>query len=149
MGTMTVPASMKYLDQVMAEVEEVLMRAGCGEDDKRLIEISVEELFTNIASYAYDGREGQVWIWWDIREDEPGLREAAFGFKDQGMPYNPFARKDPDLELPIEERPVGGLGIYMTKKFMDCVKYEFVNGMNVTEVRKKFQAVGKPEGPGD
>ena len=51
MGTMTVPASMEYLDKVMAEVEEALMKAGCGEDEKRLIEISVEELFTNIASY--------------------------------------------------------------------------------------------------
>ena len=55
MGTMTVPASMEYLDKVMAEVEEALMKAGCGEDEKRLIEISVEELFTNIASYAYAG----------------------------------------------------------------------------------------------
>ncbi len=66
MGTMTVPASMEYLDKVMAEVEEALMKAGCGEDEKRLIEISVEELFTNIASYAYGGRcgfSGRFGIW--------------------------------------------------------------------------------------
>ena len=86
MGIMTVPASMEYLDKVMAEVEEALMKAGCGEDEKRLIEISVEELFTNIASYAYGGSGGQVWLHWEIRDLEEPVREAGFCFSGEGAP---------------------------------------------------------------
>ena len=141
MGIMTVPASMEYLDKVMAEVEEALMKAGCGEDEKRLIEISEEELFTNIASYAYGGSRGQVWLQWEIRDLEEPVREAVFCFQDEGTPYDPFARKDPDLTKPIEERPVGGLGIYMTKRFMDRVEYRYEQGRNVTTVSKVFAPV--------
>ena len=141
MGIMTVPASMEYLDKVMAEVEEALMKAGCGEDEKRLIAISVEELFTNIASYAYGSSKGLVWFQWDIKDGAQG-REARFCFQDKGTPYNPFARKDPDLQKPIEERPVGGLGIYMTKKFMDQVEYRYEQGRNVTTVSKVIGPAG-------
>ena len=117
------------------------MKAGCGEDEKRLIEISVEELFTNIASYAYGGSGGQVWLHWEIRDLEEPVREAVFCFQDEGTPYDPFARKDPDLTKPIEERPVGGLGIYMTKRFMDRVEYRYEQGRNVTTVSKVFAPV--------
>lgn len=139
MESMTVPASMEYLQKVMALTEELLKLAGCREDDRRLIEISVEELFTNIASYAYGGGKGQVWLCWDIGEGEKGRKEIRVVFQDEGIPYNPFAREDPDLTLPVEERPVGGLGIYMTKQFMDHVEYRHENGRNVTVVTKRFQ----------
>ncbi len=138
MHTLTVPASMEYLDEVMETADRILTEAGCGEDEKRLIEISLEELFTNIASYAYGSKAGRVWVGWDIRDMGGHVKEAEFCFQDEGTPYNPFTRKDPDLELPIEERPVGGLGIYMTKKFMDDVKYKYENGRNVTRISKRF-----------
>ena len=139
MQSMTVPASMERLEEVMSALEQDLKQAGCGEDDRRLIEISAEELFTNIASYAYGGREGQMWLQWDIRRAEPEQREVTVSFQDEGIPYDPFARQDPDISLPIEERPVGGLGIYMTKKFMDHVEYRHENGRNVTIIAKKFR----------
>ena len=69
------------------------------------------------------------------------MREAVFCFQDEGTPYDPFARKDPDLTKPIEERPVGGLGIYMTKRFMDRVEYRYEQGRNVTTVSKVFAPV--------
>lgn len=138
MQSMKVPASMEHLQEVMAALERALKQAGCGEDDRRLIEISAEELFTNIASYAYGGGQGQMWLQWDIRKAEPDQREAIVSFQDEGIPYNPFSRQDPDLNLPIEDRPVGGLGIYMTKKFMDHVEYRHEDGRNVTVIAKKF-----------
>ena len=58
-----------------------------------------------------------------------------------GCPYDPFARKDPDLTLPIEERPVGGLGVYMVKQFMDDASHCYEKGRNVTVIKKRFLAV--------
>lgn len=136
MQSATVPASMEHLGQVMSLTEEILRQAGCGEDDERLIGISVEEIFTNIASYAYGEGEGQVTIEFEILGEE---REVVVCFRDQGIPYNPLERKDPDLGLPIQQRPVGGLGIYMVKKFMDHVDYRYDSGSNVTTIRKRFR----------
>lgn len=138
MQSATVPASMEHLGQVMSLTEEILRQAGCGEDDERLIGISVEEIFTNIASYAYGQGEGQVTIEFEIL-GEDREREAVVCFRDQGIPYNPLERKDPDLGLPIQQRPVGGLGIYMVKKFMDHVDYRYDSGNNVTTMRKRFR----------
>lgn len=145
MQSMTVPASMKYLCQVMDFTCELLEKAGCGDDDARLIKISVEELFTNIASYAYDRKDGQVRMQWDIRRLGENQKEIVIGFWDEGTPYNPFAREDPDLFLPIEERPVGGLGIYMTKKFMDRVEYRCEEGRNITVIAKRFRTDGQTD----
>lgn len=138
MQSATVPASMEHLGQVMSLTEEILRQAGCGEDDERLIGISVEEIFTNIASYAYGQGEGQVTIEFEIL-GEDREREAVVCFRDRGIPYNPLERKDPDLGLPIQQRPVGGLGIYMVKKFMDHVDYRYDSGNNVTTMRKRFR----------
>lgn len=141
MESLTVPASMEHLYKVMSLTEQLLEQARCGKDDKRLVEISVEEIYTNIASYAYGGGEGQIWLQWDIRAAGEAQREIAISFQDQGRPYNPFAREDPDLTLPIEERPVGGLGIYMVKQFMDQVDYRYEQGCNKTTILKRFQVM--------
>ncbi len=141
MQSATVPASMEYLHQVMSLTEEILRQAGCGEDDERLIGISVEEIFTNIASYAYGEGEGQIQLEFEIRRTEEKNREAVIRFRDQGFPYNPFKREDPDLSLPIQQRPVGGLGVYMVKKFMDQADYQYEDGCNVTTLRKMFKEV--------
>ncbi len=127
---------MEQLCRVMSLTGQLLEEAGFGEDDRRLIEISVEEIFTNIASYAYKEEEGMVWIQWDIREAGEAGKEAVIRFQDEGVPYDPFARRDPDLNLPFEERPVGGLGVYMVKQFMDTASHCYEEGHNVTVIRK-------------
>lgn len=75
---------------------------------------------------------------WDVRETEEGQKEVVIRFQDEGTPYDPFARKDPDLALPIEERPVGGLGVYMVKQFMDDASHCYERGYNVTVIKKRF-----------
>lgn len=141
MRSAKIPASMEHLSRVMSLTGRFLKEAGCGEEDRRLIEISVEEIFTNIASYAYGCEGGQIWVQWDIKEAGEAQKEIIICFQDQGQPYNPFARKDPDFTLPIEKRPVGGLGVYMVKQFMDYVDYQYKTGCNITTIRKKFQVM--------
>lgn len=140
MQSAAVPASMEYLERVVSLTEEVLSAAGCGENDLRLILISAEEIFTNIASYAYGKEQGTVWLQCGVLEAGDGKKEAVVCFQDRGLPYDPFAGEDPDLSLPIEERPVGGLGVYMVKQFMDQADYQYKHGRNITTLRKVFFA---------
>lgn len=141
MQSANIPASMENLPRVMSLTGRFLKEAGCGEHDRRHIEISVEEIFTNIASYAYKTKEGTVWMEWDVRKTGETQKEIVIRFQDEGVPYDPFARKNPDLTLPIEDRPVGGLGVYMVKQFMDNAEHCYENGRNVTVIKKRFHAM--------
>lgn len=155
MKAITVPASIDRLQQVLAQIGSFLEQEGCPENERRLIEISAEELFTNIVTYAYGeteasctgkadgetsctGKNGQVKVEYDVCTSREGSKRVWICFKDQGKPFNPFARKDPDLTLPIEERPIGGLGIYMVKQFMDRVQYQYDKGWNILTISKGF-----------
>ena len=94
---------------------------------------AVEEIFINIASYAYEGGEGTAVLETEINGDAIKLV-----FKDQGIPFDPLAKPDPDITLSAEERGIGGLGIYMVKKMMDQVSYVRSNGWNILTLEKKF-----------
>ena len=59
-------------------------------------------------------------------------------FIDNGIPYDPLAKVDPDVTLSLEERDVGGLGIYLVKKTMDDILYEYKDGQNILRIKKKF-----------
>lgn len=149
MKKITVPAFIDRLQQVLAQIAGFLEQEGCPENERRLIEISAEELFTNIVSYAYGkypgiSREnGQVQVEYGVNLLPEGKKQVDICFKDQGKPFNPFAREDPDLTLSLEERPVGGLGIYMVKQFMDQAEYRYEKGFNVTTISKRFRPEGE------
>ncbi len=126
-----VPAAMEYMDEVMEYIESFLRAENCSQEECYEVQVSVEELFTNIASYSY-GTEGG---WAEVLcKAESG--ELVIQLRDQGRPYNPWARKDPDFQIPFDERPIGGLGIYMVKKFMDQVEYRYEDGCNITTMTK-------------
>ncbi|WP_294429455.1 SpoIIE family protein phosphatase [uncultured Treponema sp.] len=98
------------------------------------IDLAVEEIFVNIAHYAYTPEVGEARV------------SAAFAdnvltmiFKDKGKPFNPIAKQDPDLSLSAEEREIGGLGIFLTKKFMDIVEYEYADGQNILTIKKAIE----------
>ena len=99
------------------------------------IDVAVEEIFVNIASYAYAPGVGEAGIGIEIG-GEP--RCARIRFSDSGVPYDPLQRADPDITLPAEEREVGGLGIYMVKKTMDTVSYEHRDGQNLLAMEKRI-----------
>ncbi|MBQ8202055.1 MAG: ATP-binding protein [Clostridia bacterium] len=97
------------------------------------IDIAVEELFVNIAHYAYNPDVGEATVAVDVEEAPPC---AVIRFIDRGKPYDPLSREDPDVTLGVEERQIGGLGIYMVKKSMDEVVYTYEDGQNILTIRK-------------
>lgn len=112
-----------------------LLPAGCDVMLLNQIDLAVEEIFVNIAHYS-GADQAEVLCGYHVSGDGSG--QLTMIFKDSGKPFNPLEREDPDLTLSAEEREIGGLGIFLTKKFMDSVEYEFVDGMNVLKITKKI-----------
>lgn len=99
------------------------------------IDVAVEELFVNIAHYAYTPETGMAVIQVEPDHDK---NQVSITFKDTGKPYNPLEKPDPDITLSAEERSIGGLGIYMVKKSMDDMQYEYKDGQNILTITKKL-----------
>ena len=133
MKELVIDADITKLDEVLAFVDAELEAAGCGMKVQMQLDVAVEELYVNIAHYAYGEGSGSATI-----QMETGDGQAKITFIDSGMPYNPLEKEDPDITLPAEERPIGGLGIYMVKKSMDYVTYEHRDGNNVLTITKKW-----------
>lgn len=129
-----VPADMEHLDDVMDALHGILSDEHVDEELVMKMELAVEEMYTNIANYAYKEEKGNAEVNC-VLSDDP--REATIVFSDCGVPYNPLERKDPDVTLSAEERPIGGLGVFLTKKLMDSVSYEYKDGKNILTIKKR------------
>ena len=105
-----------------------LLPSACDEMILNQIDLAVEEIFVNIAHYS--GADEAI-INCNFENDK-----LEITFSDSGVPFNPLAKPDPDLTLNAEEREIGGLGIFLTKKFMDTVSYEYKDGMNCLRIIK-------------
>lgn len=114
-------------------VDSHLEAAGCPARVKMQIGVAVEEIFINIASYAYGSGRGKA----KVRVEAFG-DHAVITMTDSGTAYDPLAKEDPDTALSAEERPVGGLGIFMAKKMMDGIRYERKDGCNILTMIKKY-----------
>lgn len=128
-------ASAENLTQVIAFVNNHLETMDCPMKVQMQIELAVEEIFVNIANYAYAPEKGKATVQVEVTE-APAAVEITF--IDQGIPYNPLAKEDPDVTLSAEERRIGGLGIYMTKKVMDDISYANKNGKNILTLKKNL-----------
>ncbi|MBQ9565624.1 MAG: ATP-binding protein [Synergistaceae bacterium] len=131
---LTIDARMEDLDEMMAFVDGHLEEYGCPAKVQIQIEVAVEEIFVNIASYAYTPETGPATVRMRIEDDV-----AVITFIDSGVPYDPLAKPDPDVSLSAEERPIGGLGIYLVKKSMDSVSYNYESGKNVLQLEKRLK----------
>lgn len=121
------------LPKVIAFVDEQLDEANCSMPTKMNIEIAVEEIFVNIAYYAYESGIGKATIQSTILE-EPLAIEITF--IDSGMHYNPLEKEDPDITLPLHKRKKGGLGIFIVKLSMDDIVYEYKDEKNILTIYK-------------
>ena len=130
---LTIDAADENLDDVLAFIDERTEKMGFGPRTRRQIEVAVEELFVNISHYAYSPDKGKATIRFEQQYDPP---RAVITLIDSGMAYDPLAKPDPDLTLPLEERPIGGLGIYMTKNFVDGIRYERKDEKNILTIEK-------------
>ncbi len=130
---MTVDALTDNLEQVLSFVQQ------CGFEfdfkTETQINLSVEEIFVNIAHYAYPEKTGEAVIETELSDDPPKLKIT---FRDSGIPYDPLAKDDPDITLSAEKRQIGGLGIFLVKKNMDKIEYKYENGQNVLELTKNL-----------
>ena len=131
---LVIEATLENLRQVLAFVDEQLEEMDCPPKSQMQIDLAVEELYVNIANYAYAPGTGQAEIEMETFKDR-GL--VSITFIDSGVPYNPLAKKDPDVTLSAAEREIGGLGIFMAKKSMDDIAYEYRDGQNRLTIRKK------------
>lgn len=131
----TVEARLEKLDEVQAFVDGELEKNNCPAKARYQIAIAVEEIFVNIASYAYAPEDGTA----DISISFGGeLVTAEIVFSDRGKPFDPTSKEDADTSPDALLEREGGLGILMTKKLMDDVTYSRVEGRNVLTVRKKL-----------
>ena len=135
MKEITVDATIENMNTVTAFVDDFLDQIACPMKSRIQINIVIDEIFGNICHYAYKDSVGSV----TVRVESGNTPKAVFlTFTDNGIPYNPLETEDPDITLSSEERKIGGLGIYLVKKNMDEMKYEYVNQQNRLWMEKRL-----------
>lgn len=128
-------AAVANLRFVQENISKYLENVHCLPSTLLNIEMILEELFVNIASYAYPDSEGSVSV--EVSLDESPLA-VRITLRDHGIPYNPLETSPPDLALSAKDRKIGGLGIFLSRKFADSLEYKHVNNENVTTFTKNL-----------
>ena len=135
MKELDILAVLDNLDDVIAFVEGELETLNCPREQIFQIDICVEEIFANIANYAYNPETGPATIRVEVKDDP---RSVVLTFLDHGVPYDPLAKDDPDVSLDAAKRQIGGLGVFIVKKSMDHMAYEYKDGQNILTIKKNF-----------
>ncbi len=130
---LVIDAEPENLKQVQDFIDEHLDAAGCAPKERMQIQIAAEEIFVNIASYAYAPAKGKATVCVEVSNNPLVI---TLTFIDNGFPFNPILRENPDISATAADRDIGGLGIFMTKKFMDDIYYEFKDGKNILRLKK-------------
>ena len=130
---MLIQATVENLDSVLEYIQDILDKNDVAPKIGITMAIAVEELFVNIAHYAYGDNTGDAEIECECKDGK-----IFVTFTDSGMEFNPLLRPDPDVTLSAQERGIGGLGIYMTKKSMDDMIYKREDGKNILTIVKNF-----------
>ena len=138
---LTVEAKTDNLSQVLAFLEQRLEELDCPMKTQMQIEMALEEMFVNVASYAYKRDPSAVYPSELVTihvEDTEDPRSVAVTLTDCGMPFDPLKQEEPDITLSAQERQIGGLGIFLVRKSMDHVEYEHKDGKNILTFRKNL-----------
>ena len=134
MKELNIAATVENIDTVTDFVNEQLEALDCPMKAQMQIDIAIDELFGNIAHYAYNPEVGDATVRVEVIESPLAV---VITFIDKGVPYDPLAKADPDTTLSAEERAIGGLGIFITKKTMDRVTYAYEDEQNILTMIKK------------
>ena len=126
-------ADVKELDNLFEYSTRLLRILEFSNRDITMINTALEEVFVNVAKYAYDD-SGTVEV--SLTNDK---KKVIFVFKDSGKPFNPLELENPDITLDASERQIGGLGIFIVKQSMDEISYEYKNNQNVFKMTKKIK----------
>jgi len=136
MKEMTLEARQENVRELTAMVVGELEKLDCPMKAQMQIELAIDEIFTNIVSYAYVPGTGDATVRFDF-DEASGM--VTLSFADRGVPYDPLKKEDPDVSLPASEREIGGLGIFLVKKNMDDMRYEYRDGQNLLTLYKKIR----------
>lgn len=136
MKELNISATVENIAAVTAFVDEQLEELDCPMKTQLQVDVAIDELFGNIAHYAYNPEVGAATVRVEVTENPLSV---VITFIDNGVPYDPLAKADPDVTLSAEEREIGGLGIYMVKKSMDDISYEYKNGQNILRIKKHIR----------
>ena len=135
MKEITLDATVDNIEKVTEFVNEQLEECGCPMKIQMQIDIAIDELFGNIAHYAYHPEVGPATVRVEVLKEQPAV---VITFLDNGVPYDPLKKEDPDVTLSAQERTTGGLGIFLVKKSMDDILYEYKDGQNILKIWKNF-----------
>ncbi len=135
MKEITVEAKVPNITAITAFIDEELEKAGCSMKAQMQMDIAADEVFANVSMYAYAPETGDVTVGLEIDGE---TKTATLQFRDRGIPFDPTLVEEPDVTLPAEKRRIGGLGIFMVKKSMDSVHYEYRDGQNILTITKKI-----------
>ncbi|WP_297212057.1 ATP-binding protein [uncultured Flavonifractor sp.] len=135
MRELSVDATVENIDRVTDFVNQELETLNCSQRTLYQIDVAVDELFGNIARYAYDPAVGPATVRVEVTENPLAV---VITFIDHGIPYDPLSRTDPNVHLSAEERQIGGLGVFLVKKTMDGVSYEYKDGQNILRITKNL-----------
>ena len=135
MKELTLKAAIENIPQVTAFLDEQLEALDCPMKAQMQLDVALDELFSNIAYYAYAPETGEATVRFTFDEI---TRTVALTLIDNGVPFDPLAKEDPDITLPAAERSVGGLGIFLVRKTMDSMDYRYENGKNILTIQKRI-----------
>ena len=137
MKELNIVATVENIGVVTDFVNEQLEALDCPMKAQMQIDIAIDEIFSNIAHYAYDPKVGEATVRVEVAEEPLSV---IITFIDGGVPYDPLTAADPDTTLSAEDRALGGLGIFMVKKSMDEITYRYENGSNILSIRKNLRS---------
>ena len=137
MEKITVNGEKKQLATVLNFIEKNLNQHSPSPKFIMQLELSIEEIFINIVEYAYKNDSNQkITISYNSKKDP---QRVIISFLDEGTPYNPLSNPDPDITLPLKEREIGGLGLFLVKKNVDNINYEYKDKKNILTIEKHFE----------
>lgn len=136
MEQLTIEATVDNLPRVTEFIVSSLEEMNCKPKILLQMELVIEELFVNVAHYAYRPDVGKCTVQKEIETSPP--RSITMTLIDSGIPYNPLEHEDPDTSLGVEEREIGGLGIFLVKKNVDEISYIYKDGQNILRFKKFF-----------
>lgn len=133
---LTVEAAIENIEKVTEFINAELEALGCSFKAETQIDVAIDELFGNIARYAYSPETGKATVRLEVEENPLSV---IITFIDNGRPFNPLEKSDPDITLSAEEREIGGLGIFLVKKTMDLIEYDYRDGQNILKIKKSMR----------
>jgi len=133
LSEINIEATIENISVITNFVNDELDKYNCPEKEKIKVDIVIDELVTNVSKYAYGEETGMITVQIEMAENN-----ICMAFIDSGIPYNPLERAEPDVTLSVDDRPIGGLGIYLVKKLMDDITYEYADGKNILKIKKYY-----------